>query len=128
MATRAARIGLERRGIVVARRGERMVHGHPALLLGVPLEHREVDDPQRPPACFDEPEVLADLQAQRAERVVHDLGGVRAEEDEVAVCAPRALEDAAHRRIAQELENRRLQALAALGGSLTLMYARPFAP
>ena len=42
---RLARAGLERHRVVVDRRRERMVHRGPALRVGIPLEHREVDDP-----------------------------------------------------------------------------------
>ena len=43
------------------------------------------------PAGLDQAEVLADLEAQRAERVVDDLGLVGAEEHEVAGLRARAL-------------------------------------
>ena len=112
---RLARAGLERHRIVVDRRGERVVHRGPALAVGIPLEHREVDDPERRPACADEAEVLADLEAQRADRVVDDLGLVGAEENQVAGLRARALHEAGHRGVRQELEDRRLQAFAALG-------------
>ena len=80
-----ARIGDERGGIGIHRRRERMVHRRPAPLPRIPLEHREIDDPQRPPADRDDAEVAAELQAQRAERIVDGARLVRAEEDQVAV-------------------------------------------
>ena len=45
----AARIGLDFGGIIGAWRGEGMVQGIPALVVLVPLEHREIDDPQGVP-------------------------------------------------------------------------------
>jgi hypothetical protein len=77
-----------------------MVHGRPALGFLVVLEHREIDHPQRPPAFRDQLcRIVADLQAQRAERVVDDLGLVGAEEDQVAVGGAGALEDLGQRRV-----------------------------
>ncbi len=47
-----ARIGLEQVQILFARRGERVVHRVPALLVGVPVEQREVGDPEQLPLAF----------------------------------------------------------------------------
>jgi hypothetical protein len=58
---------------------------------------------------------VADLQAQRADGVVDDLGLVGAEEDDVAVLGAGALEDRGERGVVQVLDDRRLQAVAALG-------------
>ncbi len=41
-----ARIGVEQRDVLRARRRERMVHRTPPLLFLVELEHRELDDPR----------------------------------------------------------------------------------
>jgi hypothetical protein len=57
---------------------------------------------------------VADLQAQRADGVVDDLGLVGAEEDQVAVAARRCARISA-RRVVQVLDDGRLQAFAALG-------------
>jgi hypothetical protein len=111
---------LSRSGSSSSGAGERVVHRGPALGVGIPLEHREVDDPQRTPAVLDHAEVLADLEPQRAERVVDDLGLVRAEEHEVAGLRAGALHQAGDGRVRQELEDRRLQALAALRGVVHL--------
>ena len=107
-------IGGERRRIIDLGGSERVVHRDPALRVRVPLEHREVDDPQRPPALHEELQIVADLQPQRAERIADHLGRVGAEEDEVVVLGAGALEDAGDRLVAQELDDRRLQPLAAL--------------
>ena len=96
------------------------MHRRPALRLGVPLEHGEVHHPQRAPALLDQPEVLADLEPQRAERVVHDLRLVRAEEHEVAGLRARALHQAGNGGVGQELEDRRLQPFTALRGVVHL--------
>jgi hypothetical protein len=58
---------------------------------------------------------VADLQAQRADGVVDDLGLVGAEEDQVAVARAGALQDLGQRRVVQVLDDGRLQAFAALG-------------
>jgi len=96
---RAGRSG-ERRRVIVAGRGEGVVHGDPALLIRVPLEHGELDHPQRPPARLHELQILADLQAQRGEGVVDDFRSVGAEESQVVVGGAGALENALERRIA----------------------------
>ena len=90
---RVRRVGREQVLVAVLRRGERMVARAPGLLLVVEFEHREVDDPQRLPAVLREAALVADLRAQRAERVVDDLLPVGAEEDEVADLRAGALED-----------------------------------
>ena len=71
--------------------GERMMHGRPALGIGIPLEHREIHHPQRPPSRLGKLQILADLEAQRAECVAHHLGGVGAEENQIAVAGRGAL-------------------------------------
>ena len=48
----AARIGLEQVQIFFARRGERVIHRVPSLLVGVPVEQREVGDPEQFPLAF----------------------------------------------------------------------------
>ena len=89
--SRARCAGIRREQLLVAvlRRGERMMARGPRLRVVVELEHREVDDPQRLPARLGKAAVVADLGAQRAERVVDDLLAVGAEEDEVARLARR---------------------------------------
>ena len=90
------------------------------MRLAVVLEHREVDDPQRAPAVGHELEILAHLQAQRAERIVDDLGLVGAEEHQVAIERAAALENAGDRRIVEKLDDRGLQSLATLGALVDL--------
>ena len=97
------------------RRGEGMVHGIVAAILVVVFEHREVDDPQRRPLALDHVAVVADLLAQRAERVIDHLGLVGTEEHQVAVGSRRRVEDALAGLVRQELDDRRLQAFLALG-------------
>ena len=48
-------------------------------------------------------EVLADLQAQRSQRIAHHFGGICAEENQITVACRGALQNAGNRRIAQEL-------------------------
>jgi len=73
-------------------------------------------------------QIVADLQAQRAEGVVDDPGRVGAEENQVVVGGAGALENALERRIAQELDDRGLQPSRPWARSFTLMYASPRAP
>ena len=58
---------------------------------------------------------MADLGAQRAEGFVDHLGLVGAEENQVAVGGAGALDDRLQRGVVQVLDDRRLQAVAALG-------------
>ena len=80
-----------------------------ALLPRIPLEHREVDHPQRPPAVLDQAQVLAELHPERPERIVDDLRCIRAEEDEIAVPGGGSLHDSLQRIVGQELDDGRLQ-------------------
>ena len=113
-----ARIGFQQVLVAVLGRGERVMQGHPALLVLVVLEHREVQHPQRLPAGLEQAVALAefgvaDLHAQRADGVVDHLGTVGAEEDDVAVLGTGALQDGGDGFVMQVLDDGRLQALAA---------------
>ena len=104
--------------MAVLRRGERVVHGAPALAFLVELEHREVDHPQRCPAVVEQAALLAegavaDLHAQRADGVVDHLLLVGAEEQDVAVARAGAGDDLGQRVVVEVLHDRALQALAA---------------
>ena len=104
--------------MAVLGRGERVVHGGPALAFLVVLEHREVDHPQRCPAVFKQPGLLAectvaDLDAQRTDGVVDDLFLVGAEEQQVAVLRARARQHRGQRGVVQVLYDGALQAFAA---------------
>lgn len=64
----AARIAFEVLHVLGFGRGEGVVHGVEALRLLVPLEHREVDDPQRRKLLrVAQPQLLGHLQTQGAE-------------------------------------------------------------
>src|SRR5207245_2949642 len=67
---------------LLGRARERMMDGAVAALLLVPLEHREVGDPEEAPGVLvDQAELAAELQPQLAQRA-RDLGRlVRAEEE-----------------------------------------------
>ena len=66
-----ARLRFKHVQIFFTRRGERVVHRVPALLVGVPVEQREVGDPGQLPLAFRNQVLsLRDLQAKLAE----DLG------------------------------------------------------
>ncbi len=77
------------------------------------FEHRKIDRPEWLPAFGNESTVLAEFDAQCAERIVNNSRLVRAEENEIAVLRPCALHDAADDIVGQELENRRLQPVSA---------------
>ena len=62
-------------------------------LAGYSLSSTPRTQQRQQPARGDEPEVLAHLEAQRTERIVHHLGAVRPEEDEIARLRRRALQD-----------------------------------
>ena len=121
-----ARMRLEGGRIQIRGAGERVVHGGPALRLGVPLEHRKIDHPQGTPAGLGDPEILTELDPQGAERIAHDFRAVGAEENQIAVCRAGALENPCHCRVAQELQYRRLQAVAPLGGLVHLDVGEAF--
>src|SRR5579859_2290464 len=82
---RGAGVGIEERLVTVHGAGERMMQRVPALFVLVPLEHREVDDPQRTPVLAGVTLLVADFHAQRAQSIVDYLGLVSAEENEVAI-------------------------------------------
>ena len=84
-----AGIGVE----VARRRGERVVHRVPALLVLVPLEHREVDDPEEVVALS--ARGSAELEAQLAEHARGDLGARRRRRRS---CRPRSAPSAPSRR------------------------------
>src|SRR5947207_15227600 len=86
-----------------------MMHCAPATLLLVPFEHREIDDPQWPPSGGCVAFFVPDLQAQRAERIGHDLGLVRAEKNQVTVLRCAALEYLRQHLGREKLDDRRLQ-------------------
>src|ERR1043166_8208481 len=81
---RFAGIGIEQILVPVERRSKRMMHRIPALRILIPLEHRKVEYPQRPPARLGIALLVADLDAQGAERIVDHLGAAGAEEDQIA--------------------------------------------
>ncbi|MCU5786542.1 hypothetical protein B27N_01545 [Alcanivorax marinus] len=93
--------------------GERMVQRVVAAVLL--LEHGEVHHPQRRPVTLGQAALVADLDAQGADRLVDDPGLVGAEEDQIAVGGAGARQDALDRFLGEELEDRRLQALGAGG-------------
>ncbi len=111
--------------MAVLGRGEGVMHGGPALVVLVELEHGEVDDPQRLPTGFEQALALAevavaDLDPQRADGVGHDLGFVGAEEQQVAVLRAAARKDGGNRRVVQVLDDGGLQSVAALGDVVDL--------
>ena len=96
-----------------------------ATAVRVSFEHREIDDPQRPPVAFEQVEIMTEFIAQGAERIVDDICLVSAEEDQVARLRARALEDALNGIVRQELQDRRLQPVAARGALGDLDVGQP---
>ena len=90
-----------------------MMQRHPALVRGISLKHREINDPHRCPAICNEASILANFYTQGAKGIVNDACFVRAEEDQIAAFRTRALDDAAHYIVGQELEYGRLQTVTA---------------
>ena len=130
----AAGIGLEPVLVAVLRARERMVHRAPALRGLVVLEHREVDHPERLPLALHQAARLAelavaDLDAQRAERVVDDRAPCRRRRRSgrrpAAPVRARISASAASCRFLTTGDCRPSRPLAT---SLTLIQARPLAP
>jgi hypothetical protein len=105
-----------------------VVHRVPPALLLVALEHRKIDHPQRAPGGFREAAFVADLEPQRAERVVDDFGLVGAEKHQIAVARAGALEDLLDDRGLQELQYRRLQTLGAFVARVHFDVGEAFRP
>ena len=108
-----------------------MVHGHPAVVFLVVLEHREVHHPQRCPAVFKQAVLLAefavaDLDAQRADGVVDDLFLVGAEEQQVAVLCAGALQDFGNRCVVDVFTMGDCKPSRPFASSLTLIQASPW--
>ena len=92
------RIGNQFVFMAVFRACERMVASNPTIFFFIEFEHREVDDPKRFPAFFEQTvrftEVaVTDLQAQSTERVEDDLLTVSTEENNVAVFSTGSVEN-----------------------------------
>ena len=127
---RLALFGVLRHQVFVPRfgAGEGVVHGVPAALGFVPLEHGEVHDPERRPAVFKQavcaPEFAqTDFQAQRADGVADDARGVGAEKEDVAVLRAAALQNGADSGVVQVFDDGRLQPVAP-GGHVVDFYPR----
>ena len=89
---------------------ERIVGGVPALVLGVPLVHREAVDPAvGEHVRVGQAEAVGELDAQPAEDVGHDRRGVRDDQDEVALSASRPLDERALCVVPEELDDGALQ-------------------
>ncbi len=93
--------------VVHRRRGEGVMQGDETLGLLVPLEHREVGDPQRPPAIGHKTEVLARLQAHRTHEVADRVVATGAEEHDVAVAGADVGDQRGELVLGKELGDRR---------------------
>src|SRR5690606_26292290 len=100
-------------------RGERVVQCAQAAVV-VFLEHREVDYPQRRPLAGQQIHVMAQLDAQRTQRLGHDLRLVGAEEHDVPIHRTHAVQDYIEVVFGDELDDRRLQTFNTLGALVDL--------
>src|SRR5712692_108400 len=112
--------------VTVLRAGERMMARLPLPGLGVELEHREIDHPERPPAFLRQPVLVAELLAQLAHVAIDRRFSIGTEEDEIAVGRLRALENRGDRPGVQVLHDRRLQAFGTLRTLVDLDPGQPF--
>ena len=103
-----------------------MVQCLPAFFALVPLEHREINHPKRFPLAFDHTEVVAEFDAQCADRFVDDFAAVRAEENQVAVFRARALKDDLNDLVIEEFDDRRLQAFTTSSDVVDLNVSQTF--
>src|SRR3989344_1552364 len=115
---RSAGVGLQLLRCALRRR-ERVVQCAQRAVI-VLFEHREVDHPQRRPVAGQQLEVMAELDAQRAQRLGDDLGLVGTKEDDIAIDRADAIEDDIEVVFRDELDDRRLQTLDALGALVDL--------
>ena len=103
-------IGLQEPEVLVPGRGEGMVHGVVALLVGVPLDQRKVRDPEEVEfSLVDEVQPLAQEQTEMAQGLGNDLGTVRHEEHEVAGLCPEPRGDGLELAFFEELGYGRLE-------------------
>ena len=80
-----ARIGRQQFEVLLSRGGERMVHGGPGVFLGVPGEHRKLDDPGEVPGLrVVQLELLAQPFAQRVQRLAADFECIGHKQQQVA--------------------------------------------
>ena len=100
--------------MAIHRAGKGVMQRVPALLVLVPVEHGEIDHPQRPPRLLGMAFFMSDFHAQRTQRIVDDFRLVGAEENQVAVFRARTLHDRMERFVRQVLDDRRLQAFTPL--------------
>ena len=108
----AARVGGEVLHVLVARRGERMVHRLPALFLVAVLEHREVDDPEEAELVrIDQVPAAAHLETQRAEGLRQHQRLVRDDQQQVAGLRAALLLDLLKDFVGIEFLERRLDSL-----------------
>ena len=101
------RVAVEQVNVLVQRRGERVVHRGPALLLGVVGEHRKLDDPRKMHRLrVVQLHLLADLRAQGVQRLARHLPRVGGEQNEVARLGLHPLGELREQRLVEELGDR----------------------
>jgi hypothetical protein len=90
------------------------------------FKHREINHPQWFPDIFKQAIgftefAVADLDAQRTDRIVNNFGFVRTKENQIAVFGTSARQDFCQRSVMDIFDDRRLQTVTAFASSLTLM-------
>src|SRR5690554_466332 len=115
---RRPRIGLQlfRRAF---RRGERVMQRAQAAIV-VLFEHREIHYPQRCPFAGEQLQVMPQTNTQRAQRLGDDLRLVGTEEHDVTIYRANTIQNDVEIVLGDELDDRRLQTLDALGALVDL--------
>ena len=119
------RIGFQPVLVTILGTGERMVRGAVAPLFLVELEHREIHYPEDFPIALEQSVLaaevaVANLDPQRADRVVDDFRFIGTEENQVAVLCAGTFQDRGDRLVVQVLDDWRLQAFTGLGALVNL--------
>src|SRR5690625_5283254 len=101
-------ISLQLVGIIDPGGCTRMVQSIVATVCFVILEHGEIHYPQRLPLLSNELEIMTQAHSQGTQCFADDFALVGTEEDQVAICRRRALQNAGYRGIGKKLQDGRL--------------------
>ena len=111
-----ARVGLEQLDVIVMGHAERVVLGLPAALFLVPVEHREVEHPQRrEDTGRDQVQLDGEVPPQSVQRLGDHFGLVGDHENHVAALGASALDEGCELLLREELHYGRLRALVGHG-------------
>src|SRR5712692_5617959 len=112
--------------VTVLRAGERMMARLPLPGLGVELEHREIDYPERPPALLRQSVLVAELLTQFTQVGVHCRFDIGAKKKQLPVFGARTFQYLGKGARMQVLHDRRLQAFGALRTLVDFDPGQPF--